>query len=402
MSSSTQCDLKKNSSLNEEFSIYKNLAQEAEKNGNPTLAARWNLAAELVRGFIEYLESSRQITLLLKLTEQASSQDRTIETQEIAQYTTLSLKALVNHDMKLAQKFTRYAEETKAAGVRCRHWLNFIKDEIASQHKSEEVQLDQLAIAYRAKALKAVEEGKNEIAQHWSEAACLAQEAARKKNLSTASYIALGNILLSSCWDSSRDASFHAAKLKVEVALALEQGDSNLAKAYDSLALLAEKISICRENLVNAITNNKMITISEWRNAADFLSKSLEISTSLLLAPQEEPILSYQKAIAMAAEKTAESYRELIPKREKKGDVCLSSVTFATQSYEEATRALLALQENDFSGAAIAKKRSILYSEAAYLSKKAFEAKAQWYTLRVSFLYWTYRLKRIKSAIKKN
>ena len=303
----------------------------------------------------------------------------------------------MNNDITLAQELIGYAQETKEAGVRCRHWLALIKQKIASHNDLKELTFDEAAIQYRANALKATKAGQEMIAQHWAEAACLTQEASRKKGLSIAAYVTSGNEMLSTYWELSRDASYDAAKIKAEVALALEQGNKVLAQKYDDLALLAEKLSSYRENLVRSIINGEMTTTPHWRSAANFLNKSLEVTRSL---PDNEFLLSYQKDIITTAEQAAESHSELIPKLQKKKNPSLVSIVFAEQSYEEAVKALQAFQEGDLPTATISKKRAALYSEACQFSKKATQAKTRWYTLGISFLYWKHQVKKVELLLR--
>ncbi|MBM3856882.1 MAG: hypothetical protein FJ390_02840 [Verrucomicrobia bacterium] len=390
---------KKPTSLAEELSTYQDLARAAEEKGNQKLADRWHLAAELIIGFVEYLNYSRQLSFIQKFTEQSSINEQAIEVQEIAQYTTSSLTALMNGDISLAQELTSYAQETTEAGIRCRHWLTVIKNEIATHHTTQELSFDKAAAEYRANALKATQEGKNIIAQHWAEAACLAQEASRKKGFSISAYVTSGNAFLSSHWSRSRDASYDAAKLKVEVALALEQNQYELAQEYDNLALAAEKLSLYRENLVRSMINGEIAAIPHWRNAAEFLSKSLEVKLALKNTLVEEPLLSYQKAIITAAEEAAESHSELIPKLKKKKKPSLMPINFSEKSYQEAVKALQWFQTDNLPSAAKAKERAHLYSNASQLSKKVAHAKTQWYTLGIPLLYWMYRVKKVESLL---
>jgi|GEM_PF-2712570 len=390
---------KKPTSLAEELSMYQELAKRADEKGNQKLAARWNLAAELIIGFVAYRHSSCNLSVIAKLTEHSFSNDRTLEAQEIAHYTTSSLTALMENNMALAQQLMSDAQETKEAGIRCRHWFTFIKNEIATHHATQELTFEEAAIQYRANALSATQAGNNIIAQHWAEAACLAQEASRKKEFSVAAYVTSGNTLLSSYWELSRDDSYRAAKLKVKVALALEQGQSALAQEYDDLALLAEKISVYRENLVRAMINGEVATIPHWRRAAELLNKSLETRIALKNSPVEEPLLSYQKTIIMATEQAAESHCELIPQLQKKKKISLLSVHFSEKSHQEAAKALQAFQASDLSAAATATSRASLYGNASQLSKKAADAKTKWYTLGIPFLYWMHRVRKVKQTL---
>ncbi len=389
-------------SLGEEFLIYQNAAAEASEQGNQKLADRWNLAAHLVLKFAQYRDSSNQLSLIIEFAEQITINDRTIEAQEIAQYTTSALAAFMNHDITLAQKLIGYAQETKEVGVRCRHWLTLIKQEIASHHALQEPTFDEAAIQYRANALKATQTGESMIAQHCSEAACLAQEAARKQALCTSAYVTSGNEMLFTYWKLSRDASYDAAKIKAQVALALEQGNKILAQKYDDLALLAEKLSSYRENLVRSIISGEVMTTPHWRNAVRFLSESLNTARSLVSAPEEmKPLASYQKEIVLTAEQAAESHNELISKLQKKKSPSFNSILYAEKSYEEAVQALQYFQQHDLLSATTSKKQSTLYGKAYQLSKKIAHAKEKWYILGVSFLYWKYQLKKIDRMLRK-
>lgn len=393
---------KKNpTSLGEEFLIYQNSAAEAREKGNQKLSDRWNLAAHLILKFVQYLNSSNQLSFIIEFSERVTINDRAIEAQEIAQYTTSSLAALMNNNITLAQELIGYAQETKEVGVRCRHWFTLIKQEIASHSDLAELTFDEAATQYRANALKATKAGQEMIAQHWTEAACLTQEASRKKGLSTAAYVTSGNEMLSTYWELSRDASYDAAKIKAEVALALERGNKVLAQKYDDLALLAEKLSAYRENLVRSIINGEIATTHHWRSAAKFLSEGLDAARALI-TPQHnsEPLVSYQKDIITTAEQAAESHNELIQKLQKKKTPSLISVSFAEQSYKEAVKALHSFQEGDLPTATISKNRAVLYSEAYQFSKKADHAKTKWYILGISFLYWKYQVKKVELLLK--
>ena len=387
-------------SLGEEFLIYQNAAAEAREKGNQKLADRWNLASHLILKFVQYLNSSNQLSFIIEFSERITINDRAIEAQEIAQYTTSSLAALTNNNVTLAQKLIGYAQETKEVGVRCRHWFALIKQEIASHHALNELTFDEAATQYRASALKATKAGQEMIAQHWAEAACLAQEASRKKGLSIAAYVTSGNEMLSTYWELSRDASYDAAKIKADVALALEQGNKVLAQKYDDLALMAEKLSSYRENLVRSIINGEVTTTPHWRSAAKFLSESLETARSLSDFPNESDLFSYQRDIIITAEQAAESHSELIPKLQKKKTPSLTSITFAEKSYREAVKALHSFQEGDLPTATTSKKRTALYNEAYQFSKKAAQAKTKWYILGISFLYWNFRVKKVESLLK--
>ena len=388
-------------SLGEEFLIYQNAAAEASEKGNQKLANRWKLASELILKFVQYLNSSHQLSFIIEFSERITINDRAIEAQEIAQYTTASLAALMNNNFTLAQELMSYAQETKEAGVRYRHWFSLIKQEITSHDALKELTFDEAATQYRANALKATKAGQEMIAQHWAEAACLAQEASRKKRLSTAAYVTSGNEMLSAYWELSRDATYDAAKIKAEVALALEQDNKVLAQKYDALALLAEKLSSYRENLVRSIINGEITTTPHWKSAANFLNKSLEASRALSNFPQDNNLVLYQKMVIATAEQAAESHSELIPTLQKKKSPSFISIVFAEKSYEEAVKALQAVQEGDLPTAIISKKRTFLYSDAYHFSKKAAQAKTKWYTLGISFLYWKRQVKKIEQALKK-
>jgi hypothetical protein len=384
--------------LNEELLMCQSLAAEARKKENQKLADRWDLVSQLVAGLIQHLNSSNQFSVITELLERNTINDRTIEAQEIAEYTTSSLAALVNYDTASAQKLIQYAEETKKSGIRYRHWLTIIKQTISSHNTFKKIDLDEVVKQYRANGLKSTEAGQEIIAQHWIEAACLAQEALRKKNLSTTSYVTSGNEILSKYWDLSRDASYEASQIKVEVALALEQGNKILAQKLDSLALLAEKIATYRENLVRSIINGEMTLIPHWKNAIAFLNKSLEATRTLITLSQEDPFLSYQKIMITSAENAAESHSDLISKLQKKGNPDLSSIQFAQQSYEEAVQAFESFNKGDLQTATTLKTKSTLYGDAYQLSKKAAATKA-WYTLGIPFLYWKYQIKKMKKKI---
>ena len=110
-------------SLGEEFLIYQNAAAEASEKGNQKLADRWSFVSHLILKFVQYLNSSHDLSCIIEFSERITINDRAIEAQEIAQYTTASLAALMNNDFTLAQELMSYAQETKEAGVRCRHWL---------------------------------------------------------------------------------------------------------------------------------------------------------------------------------------------------------------------------------------------------------------------------------------
>lgn len=387
-------------SLREELISYHFLAEEAKKKGLPKLAARWELLIELIRGFVQYLDSSRDVSFLKSVLEKVSINDRTIEIQEIAHYTASSLTALRNNNPTLAKELIGYAQEIKEAGVRRRYWLSLMKNEVSTPPSLSEPSLEEIAVQYRTNARKATKEKKEAIAQHWTEAACLAQEASRKKELSLSAYVASGNEMLSTYWERSKVASYDAAKFKAQVALSLEQENRRLAEEYDNLALLAEELSSYHENLVLAIKNGAMEMIPHWKSAAEFLNTSLNLKRSLKNFPDHDPLLPYQKMIIASAEQAAESHRKVISQLKKKKKPSLKSVSFAQQSYEEATRALQFFREKNLTGAETLKRRVLLNNEAYRFSKKATQGKEKWYTIGIPFLYWKYRTRKVESLLR--
>lgn len=59
-------------SLGEEFLIYQNAAGEAREKGNQKLANRWIFASHLILKFVQYLNSSNQLSLIAEFAEQRS------------------------------------------------------------------------------------------------------------------------------------------------------------------------------------------------------------------------------------------------------------------------------------------------------------------------------------------
>ncbi len=389
-------------SLSEELEAYHLLSEEAKKKGNDKLAARWELVVQLIRAFVHYLHSSRETSFLTEFLNQVSINDRAIETQEIALYTASSLNALRNNNAVLAKELMGYAEETKEAGIRSRHWLSWMKHELSTHHSSSESSLEEAAIQYRAHALNATNSGKEAIAHHWLEAACLSQEASRKQGLGLSTYITSGNEMLAAYWELSKAASHDAAKLKVQVALALEQDNPALAQEYDHLALLTEQLSSDREKLVRAIINGEIEIIPHWKKVSDFLNKSLDFRHSLKNFSENDPLLIYQKVIITSSEQAAEAHRGAISELQKKKKPLLRSILFAEQGYEKALQALKFYKEENFLAAEILKKQISLYHDGYQFSKKAAQAKQKWYTLRIPFLYWKYRTQKIENALRKS
>lgn len=379
------------SSITEELLLSQDLAEQARDEGNQKLAARWHFLAELILSFHNYLHAAHPLSTVIEIVKKASINDRTLETQEIAEYTTTSLSALTTQNVLRAKQLMEYAQETRFVGIRSRHWLSIIQQEITRQESLKEP----TASIYWINSSQAAEKGKMAIAQHWAEAACLLEEVSRKQSLGTEAYVSTGNNFLASHWHLSKNTSFQAAKLKSEVALALEKGDPSSAQNYDTLALLAEKLSCYEEHLIHAIIEGELSHLASWKSATSFLKLALDLALILQKARQETPSLPYQEWIVKMTEQVAEAHYELIQQLLKNQKTLRVGLSFAEKSFHHAAQALHFFEEASFSAAEKEKNLSQCYHQAYQLSKKASRSRIQWWkTCGCAFLYWNYRLKK--------
>ena len=387
-------------SIEEELAAYRRYAQEATVAGNQTLADRWTLTANAVASFIEYNNSSNQLALIKDLPLSINTNHRALEMKEISLYTVRSLEAMRTNNITLAQQLIADAEATKEAGIRYRHWAACAQEKLSALHSIRDIDAEQAAASYRANALKAAQAGNKKISQQWAEAACLAQDTAKKAWQGKSAYVITGNEIAANRWALSTYASFYASQIRASVAAALEQEQHTksishlaLSSEFEKAALIAEDIATYREKAVRATIEENEAIASQWSNTAHVAGNAFEAKMHIIeaLKQGDKIFLPYLERIVFLSKKTTACSLQLIEalqqKKKRSEPYWMEAISLAEASLDDAKKTVDALRENDLASAKHWEKKSFLTEQACNMKMKAAHAMKSWWWLGFASIF---------------
>ncbi len=328
-------------SVTKEIKNYRYSALEAR--GDDVLAQQWRMAAAQAHCFHLQQQWPKNFSSIPKQEKKNDLRAMNIPyhvatAQEGAQSMLKALEALQKKNSHLAQALVTRVSASRESVASYHYWMAEAKKG-AYEHLSEKIIFSrEAAEGYRLKALQANENNHPALAQQWAEAACLAQEAARKFITTQDTHHHTLNNLATDYWRGAAHAAYHAAQLQAAAAQSTLLHNEELALHWLEAAYWAENAMILKVKAAHANEKSELFSI-DYSLAGYWSALSSEIKVFLINQKTELPL--WKKAFIATQE--ASYVREQSLKNKENHSSSIEKISFTE---DVADRAILLAESN--------------------------------------------------------